>query len=141
VIRQRNENDGDQPMTTKLHLQIEEMRARLADSAEGEQKLLRALAQALERVDRKLIYEVRQVTAGHAARRVAILAELQVLAERLCTFPAPLPRAPIAANDGAPTDAAQARTAGTHALGDWRLAASNIDDDLDLYREDVRRTG
>jgi hypothetical protein len=132
-------------MTNKLHLEIEELSTRLTENAAGEQALLRALSEALERVDRKLIDEVRQVTAGHAARRVAILAELQVLAERLCTFPAPGARAPVAANDELLADASApagpARINAPHAPGDWRRAASNIDDGLDLYREDIRRAG
>ena len=116
----------------QLNQQIDEMRRRLTENAHNEQALLRALSDALGEVDEQLLSEVRQVTAEHEARRIGILSELQVLATRLCVFPKAL------ANDQ--TGAHEQVTAhplrngkSRHAPGDWRQAASNIDDELDFY--------
>lgn len=123
---------------TKLHLQIEEMRVRLTENARDEQCLVQALGDALSHVDKKLIDEVRNVTAEHEARRGAILNELQVLAARLCAFPAAsqplteigestLELPPLMHANGHP------HSPGAHAPGDWRKAARNIADELDFY--------
>ncbi len=139
----------------QLNQQIDEMRARLTENAHNEQLLLRALADALGEVDQKLLNEVRQVTAEHEARRSDILGELQVLASRLCVFPKPLIADPtrahgqITSQHTKPTEAPQAANQGAtqvvsmtprpgkvrHAPGDWRQAASNIDEELDFYLE------
>jgi hypothetical protein len=149
----------------ELNQQIEDMRARLLDNARNEQILLRALAQTLDQVDQRLLEEVRQVTADHEARRSNILGELQLLATRLCVFPKPLsvnpPRAreqvttlytsqaiakPVSdepsaqptadAPDVPPPVPLNARNGkARHAPGDWRQAASNIDQEIDLYFE------
>jgi hypothetical protein len=139
----------------QLNQQIEEMRARLTENAQNEQLLLRALAEALGQVDEQLLTEVRQVTAEHEARRSDILNELQVLASRLCVFPKPLVSDSTRAHDqltsqnSKPVEATQtANQVATqvvpmtprpgkvrHAPGDWRQAASNIDEELDFYLE------
>lgn len=116
---------------TKLHQQIDDMRARLAESSENERILLRALSHALDEVDQQLLQDVRQVTADHEARRVAILGELHILAARLCAFPAREAAATIDASARAVAE--PARVVSRHAPGDWRLAARNIEDNLDLY--------
>lgn len=137
----------------QISTQIEEMRARLNENAKAEQSLLRALSEALGQVDQQLLDEVRQVTAEHEARRADILGELHVLASRLCVFPKPLqgdlakPHEQVTslhtqAGETPPrsTDEASAvlplKPRGgkaRHAPGDWRQAASNIDDELDFY--------
>lgn len=119
---------------TKLHLQIDDMRARLAENSENERILVRALSHALDEVDQQLLKDVRQVTAEHEARRVAILGELQVLASRLCSFPA---REAAATIDSGMRSVAEPRPICRHAPGDWRLAARNMEDELDLYAEPV----
>jgi hypothetical protein len=139
----------------QINQQIDEMRARLIENAQNEQLLLRALAEALGQVDEQLLSEVRQVTAEHEARRGNILSELQVLASRLCVFPKPLvsdtTKVPdqLTSQNSKPAEAAQAANqvvtqvvpmtprAGKvrHAPGDWRQAASNIDEELDFYLE------
>lgn len=138
----------------QLDQQIDEMRARLTENARNEQVLLRALAEALGQVDQQLLNEVRQVTAEHEARRSDILGELQVLASRLCVFPKTLtsdlarpreqvtslqhreagetlPRATDEVSSVLPLTPRAGKT--RHAPGDWRQAASNIDDELDFY--------
>lgn len=117
---------------SKLSQQIDDMRARLAENAENERTLLRALSDALDEVDQRLLREVREVTAEHEARRVAILGELQGLAVRLCAFPA---HESASLLEQAGSGAAPQRQFNRHAPGDWRLAARNIEDDLDLYAD------
>jgi cell division septum initiation protein DivIVA len=117
---------------TKLHQQIEEMRSRLTENAQREQALLRALSEALQHVDQSFLSEVRHVTAEHEARRGLILEELQTLAARLCILPAP--RETLTALGESASDLPTLHTNGhPHSPGDWRRAASNIEDDLDFY--------
>jgi len=118
----------------QISAQIEEMRARLNENAEHEQALLRALSEALGQVDKQLLNEVRQVTAEHEARRSDILGELHVLASRLCVFPKPLSSdVPRAHEQVTVLNAPPKNGKAAHAPGDWRQAASNIDEELDLY--------
>ncbi len=119
---------------SKLHLQIEEMRIRLTENAHNEQALLKALGEALVHVDQKLLSEVRSLTAEHEARRGAILGELQMLASRLCAFPLPREPHPPAIDNALPESPTAVGANGyPHAPGDWRMAAGNIEDDLDIY--------
>ena len=67
--------------------QIELMQQRLETIAAREQALINALNDALMSADRKLLDEVRSVTAEHEARRTLILSELQTLADRIGAFP------------------------------------------------------
>ena len=142
-------------MTEMMQL-IEEMGARLSQIADAENELVRALAQALSRVDQRLLQDVRKITTEHESRRGAILHELQGLATRIGAFPVarqptssveytePVPR-PITAANGVP-EANPIRTAngvaganghvGPFSRGDWRHAASNIEDELDgLFKQ------
>jgi hypothetical protein len=107
---------------------------------------------------------VRNLTTEHEARRAAILYELQGLASRIGAFPTAQPEpAPgldyadpaVVAIGAAHTGIAQNGIAnngmahnGTHtsaavngsprpfSRGDWRQAASNIEDGLDVYFQD-----
>lgn len=122
---------------TKLHEQIEDMRARLTEAAESDASLVKALGEALSRVDEKLLADVRRVTAAHEARRGAIMYELQSLAARLCVFPAaPEPVTAIQESDEeaylpsyVPVEGHQE----VQSRGDWRQAASNIQDELEFH--------
>ena len=141
---------------TKMIKLIEEMGARLSQIADAENELVQALAQTLSRVDQRLLQDVRKITTEHESRRGAILHELQGLATRIGAFPVarqaasgveyaePAPR-PITAANGVP-DANPIPTAngvaganghvGPFSRGDWRLAASNIEDELDdLFKQ------
>jgi hypothetical protein len=150
---------------------VEEMGARISQITDAEQELVRALGDALSRVDQKLLQDVRKITNEHESRRGAILHELQGLATRIGAFPAP--REPIQsveysepaarpltaasgippahdtpAAGGAPSYSAVptvnglsaangvAAANGSHrpfSRGDWRQAASNIEDELDSF--------
>lgn len=126
---------------TKLHLHIEEMRVRLAESSTSELALVRSLSEALRRLDDKLLREVRNVTLEHEARRTAILGEMLNLAARLCTLPdhtAPDHRAQavsqaphVATIEQHPAPAAAEPIPVNGSAGDWRQAARNIQDDLE----------
>lgn len=119
---------------TSLVQQIEEMRVRLNELAGSEQGLVKALGDALNRADQKMLQDVRTVTVEHELRRGVILKELQVLALRIGAFPNThdaeiiehvRPELPsyVAAGSGQPT----------YARGDWRQAASNIRDELEEH--------
>jgi hypothetical protein len=140
---------------TKMIQLIEEMGANIAHLKDTEQELIRALGEALNRVDQRLLQNVREITSEHEARRGAMLHDLQCLAARLGSFPTP--RRPMsgieyaepaarpikAANGPAPNgipavDGLDA-TEGHETLlqcGDWRKAVSNIHDELDGYFKD-----
>ena len=135
-----------------LSQKLAEMHRRLAEATQEEQALIRALDAALSHVDEKLLAEIRQVTQHHEVRRAAILGELQSLAGRLCAIPvgagAPLTAIesdthPKAINghangngNGHSNGHANGHTNGTtHAPGNWRIAAQNIQDDLDFYSD------
>jgi len=120
---------------SKMIQLVEEMRVRLDEITGSEQALVRALAEALSRVDLKLLQEVRNITTEHESRRGMILQELQGLATRMGAFPSPReapPGLPFA--DGHATPIAHAN-GNLPAFGgaDWRQAASNIEDELDLF--------
>jgi len=122
---------------TKMLPYIDDMRARLAEVADTEHTLIRALDEALSRVDQKLLDDVRSLAMDHEARRVAILTELQNFAARIGAFPAP--REPLPSlEDDAGSDAAsflaeQESAEAASRTGDWRQAVSKIKDDLDVY--------
>ena len=73
---------------------IQEMHVRLKEISANEQELLHELRDALNRVDDKLMREVRTITAEHETRRSAVLGELQNLATRIGAFPLPREPAP-----------------------------------------------
>ena len=146
---------------TKMVQLVEEMRARLTQIADSEQALVRALGEALSLVDQKLLQDVRNLTTEHEARRAAILYELQGLASRIGAFPTAHPEPapgleyvdPVVAIGASHTGIAQNGTAQNglahngvahtgaafngnprpFSRGDWRQAASNIEDGLDVY--------
>jgi hypothetical protein len=143
---------------TKMIQLIEEMDARLSQIADAEKELVWALGHALSRVDQRLLQDVRKITTEHESRRGAILHELQGLATRIGAFPIarqpasgveyaePAPR-PITAANNVPEANAIPTTNGVagangnvrpFSRGDWRQAASNIEDELDsLLKERV----
>lgn len=117
---------------------VEEMRARLNQITETEQALVRALGEALSRVDQKLLQDVRNITTDHESRRGAILHELQSLASRIGAFPGPreaVPGLPFSEPAGKPIAAANGNR-NPFTRGDWRQAANNIEDELDSFFKD-----
>lgn len=122
-------------MTTLLQ-QIEEMRVHVNDLANAEQGLVKALGDALNRADQKLLHDVRSVAAEHELRRGAILRELQSLAANIGLLPAP--RESVAVLESAPREvqAFSIQHEEEHQAirrGDWRQAANNIQDELDYH--------
>jgi hypothetical protein len=114
---------------------VEQMRARMNEIADTEHGLVRALGEALSRVDQKLLHEVFTITAEHEARRGAILGELQGLASRIGAFPsAREPFAEIAYDEPKSAPSAPANDARpAFPRGDWREAANNIQDELYFF--------
>lgn len=113
---------------------IEEMRARLNQIAESEQTLVRALADALNRADHQLLQDVRNIATDHESRRGAILHELQGLASRIGTFPAQREPVPgLAYKEPVKPIAAANGNQNPFTRGDWRQAANNIEDELDIF--------
>lgn len=116
---------------------VEQMRTRLQEITNTEHELVQALAEALSRVDQKLLQDVRTMSTEHESRRGAILNELEGLASRIGAFPAVRQVAPGLPFAEPPAAAATI----THANGnhpsyggaDWRQAAGNIEDELDLF--------
>jgi hypothetical protein len=113
----------------KLLQQIDEMRGKLNDISGDEKTLVKALGDALNRLDQQLLHDVRNIATDHEARREAILAELQSLAAGIGMFRPPL-EGP-AASDEAPSYVSAPAHHQSLAPGDWRQAASNIEDELD----------
>jgi uncharacterized protein (DUF885 family) len=130
---------------TKMSQLVEEMGARLGQIADAEQQLVRALGEALSRVDQELLQHVRNITTEHEARRGAILQELHTLAARIGAFPVarePLPGVEYAEPPAArPPIAAANGNMRPFIRGDWRQAASNIEDELDTFFKDRAATG
>jgi hypothetical protein len=123
---------------SKMMELVEQMLARVKQTTDAEQALVRALGDALSRVDRKLLQDVRNITAEHETRRGAMLHELQGLASRIGEFPVPreevseLEYANPAARHVAATNSDYPPRAQSR---DWRQAANNIGDELDIYVE------
>ena len=120
-------------MTTLLQ-QIEEMRVHVNDLANAEQGLVKALGDALNRADQKLLHDVRSVAAEHELRRGAILKELQSLASNIGLLPAP--RESVTMLESTPREVPafpiQEKQQAIR-RGDWRQAANNIQDELDFH--------
>jgi hypothetical protein len=104
----------------QLLQQLEEMHIRIAETATQEETLVKALGEALIRLDEQLLQDVHSIATEHEARRCAILGELQGLASSIGMFQ--LPR---------PTHAIEAEPTYVPIAGDWREATSNIRDDLE----------
>jgi len=109
----------------KLLQQLEEMHIRIAETATHEESLVKALGDALARLDEQLLADVQSIATEHEARRSAILGELQGLASSIGMFqvsrPAVTARADIDAEPAAYIPSA----------GDWREAMSNIGEEMD----------
>ncbi|KAB2915830.1 MAG: hypothetical protein F9K29_12485 [Hyphomicrobiaceae bacterium] len=119
---------------SKMVQLVDEMAARLKQIAEAEQTLVRALGEALNRVDHKLLEDVRGIATEHESRRRTILHELQSLANRIGAFP--VPHETVTSVDYAATVphlAPANANEPSFGAGDWRQAASNIEDELDLF--------
>jgi hypothetical protein len=115
---------------TKLLQHIEDMRLRLKEISNNEQVLVKALGDALNRLDQQLLRDVRTIANEHEARREAILGELQGLAAGIGMFHTPIH--PALAREELPTYMPAPAHQPSIAPGDWRQAASNIEDELDL---------
>ncbi len=123
--------------TSKSH--IEKIQARLSQVASREQLLIEALGEALSLADKKLLDDVRSLTIEHETRRALILSELQALAARIGAFPASDDGVNVIENDHldlpyyAPGENPNSVQAEEPARGgDWRQAAKNIGEALDL---------
>ena len=82
---------------TKLIQHVEEMRARLSQTASTERSLVQQLSDALKRFDQDTLQNVRNVASEHEARRSGILNELHALAASIGKFlPAREPVEPAA---------------------------------------------
>jgi hypothetical protein len=103
--------------------QLEEMHIRIAETATQEETLVKALGDALIRLDEQLLQDVQSIATEHEARRSAILGELQGLASSIGMFQVSRP-AVTARSDLEPVSY-------TPIAGDWREATSKITDDLD----------
>ena len=101
----------------QLLQQLEEMHIRIAETATQEETLVKALSEALNRLDEQLLQDVQSIATEHEARRCAILGELQGLASSIGMFQ--LPR---------PATAIEAEPMYVPIAGDWREATSNIRD-------------
>jgi hypothetical protein len=140
VIREHNTKRGS-PMTTLVQ-QIEEIRLQVNELASGEHKLLNALSDALTRSDYEIVHDVRAVAAEHERRRGLILQELQGLA--ICIGTLPGQRAPVAAleetqDDPFPLVSLYGEDQGI-SDADWRQAAGNIEEELDVQFAQRMRT-
>ena len=105
---------------TKLIQHIDEMRARLAQTAHSERSLVESLGNQLNRLDQEILQNIRNVATGHETRRGAILNELQVLAGSIGAFlPGREPVEPVAISQD---NGHQHAPVG----GDWRQATKNL---------------
>ena len=106
---------------TNLVPHVEEMRARLSQTASTERSLVQQLSDALKRFDQDTLQNVRNVASEHEARRAGILNELQTLAASIGAFlPArepPVEPVAISQENGHPH---------APAVGDWRQATRNL---------------
>lgn len=123
---------------SKMIQLVEELRDRLSTIADGEQKLVASLREALNRFDQKLLQDVRAITAEHESRRGAILSELQGLASRMGAFPPPRdPRLGSgslpAGEPAAPSLTANGRLRAVEGGGAWREATDKLQTELDSY--------
>ncbi len=137
---------------TGLSQNVEDLLKKLETNSKSELNLIRALAEAIRQVDDQTLRELRNLSLHHELRRETIVGELQVLAQRMCHLPvraapakAAIERQAFSKKD-AVTDVADeiaealngsALNANGHAGpnghgADWRQAARNIQDDLDL---------
>jgi hypothetical protein len=115
----------------KLLQQLEEMHIRIAETATCEETLVKAMAEALSRLDQQLLADVQSIASEHEVRRTAILEELQGLAGSIGMFRAPLPLSHAAPREIETDVAYYAAPEAPQQGADWRQAASNIRDEFD----------
>ena len=119
---------------SKMIQLVEELRERLSTIADGEQKLVSSLREALSRFDQKLLQDVRSITAEHESRRSAILNELQGLASRMGAFPPPRDmRLGVNGADGSPPALPANGRLRSVEGGAWREATDKLQTELDTY--------
>jgi len=106
----------------KLLEQLEDMHIRVAEAATHEEALIKALGDALERLDQQLLSDVQTIASEHQARRTAILGELHGLASSIGMFQSP--PAQHAAIEAEPANYLPS-------AGDWRQATNNIAEEYD----------
>lgn len=112
-------HDHEGARMRQLLLQLEEMHIRIAETATHEESLVKALGDALTRLDEQLLQDVQSIASEHEVRRTAILGELQGLASSIGMFQVQRPTAIEAEPSYVPI------------AGDWRQATSNIRDDTE----------
>jgi hypothetical protein len=117
---------------SKLVQLVEELRERLSTIADGEQKLVASLREALNRFDQKLLQDVRTITAEHESRRSAILSELQGLATRMGAFPPPRETRLSVSGEAPPSLPGNGRLRAVEG-GAWREATDKLQSELDSY--------
>lgn len=134
---------------TVLSENVEDLLKRLETSSKSELNLIRALSDAIRQVDDQTLRELRNLSRQHEMRRESILGELQMFASRLCQLPArPAASIRVAIDQpaiaqtrhsaetveaqGAPAFSGQVAGGPNGSGADWRKAAQNIQDDLDL---------
>ena len=109
---------------------IETLRARVSETSDREQSLMRDLAQAISLAEESLLRHVREIAAEHGARRERVLNELRDLALRMGALPASHQPAYPAQEIPPPLDLTNVADVGSSpAIGDWRRAASFIEDE------------
>lgn len=120
---------------SKMVQLVEELRERLNTIADGEQKLVSSLREALNRFDQKLLQDVRSISAEHESRRGAILNELQGLASRMGAFPPPARDVRLGANnaEGSPPSLPPQGRLRAVEGGAWREATDKLQTELDSY--------
>jgi len=122
----------------KLLQHIEDMRSRLDEIGSEEQALVKALGEALNRLDDQLLRDVRTIATQHEVRRETIFSELQELAAGIGMFQGLLYGSP--AREELPSYAPSHGDRQAIAPGDWRQATSNIEDDLSYHMNGNGRT-
>ncbi|MFA5899444.1 MAG: hypothetical protein WC829_10070 [Hyphomicrobium sp.] len=110
----------------KLQQQLEEMHIQIAETATREEALVKALGDALARLDEQLLADVQTIASDHESRRTAILGELQGLAAGIGMFQ--IPRAAVTARADVEPEAVDYMPS----AGDWREATSKIRDDAEV---------
>jgi hypothetical protein len=124
--------------------QIEQMQQQLESMAAREKVLMAALSEALADADRRLLDDVRSISQEHEARRSHIFSEMQLLADRIGTFPTPAKPVASVAYQSVELAAVAAPTAANAADGDasrveppkggdWRKATEKIAQELSLH--------
>ena len=108
----------------ELLQQLEEMHMRIAETSTHEEALVKALGDALTRLDEQLLADVQTIASEHEVRRTAILGELQGLASSIGMFQVSRPAVTARPDIGAEP------TGYIPSAGDWREAMSNIQEDF-----------